>query len=94
MRPDVPGESAWLDYEIDPRGCQSETWPWTIDALPSQWCDRAAPTLETHLGVRIRPQSLPKSLIEKSRPVLLIAGFPIPFGITLRMRECSQPARG
>jgi hypothetical protein len=27
MRPDVPGESAWLDYAIDRHGCQSETWP-------------------------------------------------------------------
>ncbi len=43
------------------------------------------PLLETYLGVRLRPQRVSKSCIEKSTPVRLMTGFPIPFGMTLKI---------
>jgi hypothetical protein len=42
---------------------------------------------ETHLGVRLQPQAVSKSLIEHSTVVSLMTGFPIRFGMTLRIRE-------
>jgi hypothetical protein len=59
---------------------------------PSTFFDRtgmtARPRSETHLGVRLQPQAVSKSLIEHSTVVPMMAGFPIPFGMSLRIREC------
>jgi hypothetical protein len=70
------GESTSLDYEIDPCGCQSEHGTQTINVLPSHMRDHDAPTLETRLGVRLRPQSMDKRFIETSPLVPSIQGFP------------------
>ena len=59
---------------------------------PSTLFDRtgmtARPRSETHLGVRLQPQAVSKSLIEHSTLVPMVAGFPTRFGMTLRIGEC------
>jgi hypothetical protein len=47
----------------------------------------ARPRSETHLGGRLQPQAVSKSLIEHSTLVPMVAGFPSPFSIRLRLGE-------
>lgn len=58
---------------------------------PSTLFDRtgmtARPRSETRLGVRLQPQAVSKSLIEHSTMVPMMVGFPIPFGMSLRIEE-------